>query len=76
MAALPESINRERQENHPAHGSHGQVPRGLSTKIHAVVDALGNLIRLILTPGQASEYGIAPALLEGFSPQAVLGDKR
>ncbi|WP_231897195.1 IS5 family transposase [Vreelandella subglaciescola] len=48
---------------------------GLSTKIHAAVDALGNPVRLVLTPGQASEYGAAPALLDGFSPQAVLGDK-
>jgi transposase len=47
----------------------------LSTKIHAAVDALGNPVRLVLTPGQASEYGAAPALLDGFSPQAVLGDK-
>lgn len=45
----------------------------LSTKIHVAVDALGNPVRLLLTPGQASEYGPAPALLEGFSPQAVLG---
>ncbi|WNK19427.1 IS5 family transposase [Halomonas piscis] len=53
----------------------GKSRGGLSTKIHAAVDALGNPVRLVLTPGQASEYGAAPALLEGFSPQAVLGDK-
>jgi transposase len=47
----------------------------LSTKIHAAVDALGNPVRLILTPGQASEYGTAPALLAGFSPKAVIADK-
>ncbi|WP_376717199.1 IS5 family transposase [Halomonas piscis] len=53
----------------------GKSRGGLSTKIHVAVDALGNPMRLLLTPGQASEYGPAPALLEGFSPQAVLGDK-
>ena len=47
---------------------------GLSTKIHAAVDALGNPVRRILTPGQASEYGTAPAWLAGFSPKAVIAD--
>ena len=53
----------------------GKSRGGLSTKIHAAVDALGNPIRLLLTPGQASEYGQAQALLDGFSPGAVLADK-
>lgn len=53
----------------------GKSRGGLSTKIHVAVDALGNPVRFLLTPGQASEYGPAPALLEGLSPQAVLGDK-
>ncbi len=53
----------------------GKSRGGLSTKIHAAVDALGNPVRVILTPGQASEYGAAPALLEGFAPDMVLGDK-
>ena len=53
----------------------GKSRGGLSTKIHVAVDALGNPLRLLLTPGQASEYGSAPALLEGFFAQAVLGDK-
>ncbi len=47
----------------------------LSTQIHAAVDALGNPVRRILTPGQACEYSAAPALLEGFAPNAVRGDK-
>ncbi len=53
----------------------GKSRGGLSTKIHAAVDALGNPVRLLLTPGQASEYGQAQALLDGFSPRAVLADK-
>ena len=53
----------------------GKSCGGLSTKIHAAVDALGNPIRLLLTPGQASEYGQAEALIEGFACEAVLADK-
>lgn len=53
----------------------GKSRGGLSTKIHAAVDALGNPVRLLLTPGQASEYGQAEALIEGFTFEAVLADK-
>lgn len=53
----------------------GRSGGGLSTKIHAAVDALGNPVRLLRTPGQASEYGQAQALIEGFTPEAVLADK-
>lgn len=47
----------------------------MSTKIHATVDALGNPVRLLLTAGQASEYGQANALIAGFEAQYVLADK-
>jgi transposase len=53
----------------------GKSRGGLTTKIHAAVDALGNPVRLLLTPGQASEYGQAEALLDGFMPDQVLADK-
>jgi transposase len=36
---------------------------------------LGNPLRLLVTPGQASEYDQAPALIEGFTCEAVLADK-
>lgn len=32
----------------------GKSRGGLSTKIHAAVDALGNPVRLLLRPGQSS----------------------
>ncbi len=35
----------------------GKSRGGLSTKIHAAVDALGNPMRLLLTAGKASGYG-------------------
>ena len=47
----------------------------MSTKIHAAVDALGNPVRLLLSAGQASEFGQANALIEGFKAQYVLADK-
>lgn len=47
----------------------------MSTKIHAATDALGNPVRLLITAGQASEYGQANALIEGFDADYVLADK-
>jgi transposase len=38
-------------------------------------DTLGRPIRFILTAGQSGDALAAPALLEGFRPQAVLADK-
>ena len=47
----------------------------MTTKIHAVVDALGNPLRFILSPGQASDYTQAEALIEDIPAGHVLGDK-
>jgi transposase len=47
----------------------------LTTKIHAVVDALGNPLRFILTPGQASDIAQAEGLIVGLPAKHVLGDK-
>jgi putative transposase len=43
--------------------------------VHAAVDALGNPLRFILTPGQRADVSQAEALLTGFKPGAVIGDK-
>lgn len=53
----------------------GKSRGGLSTKIHAAVDALGNPVRFILTAGQYSEIRQADALIEGFSADYVIADK-
>lgn len=53
----------------------GHSRGGLSSKIHAAVDALGNPVRLLLTSGQASEYGQAASLIEGYEVDYVLADK-
>ncbi|MCP4937139.1 MAG: transposase, partial [bacterium] len=47
------------QKKDQAEEAVGKSRGGLSTKIHAAVDALGNPVRLLLTAGQASEYGQA-----------------
>lgn len=54
----------------------GRSVGGLSTKLHAVVDALGLPIRLCLTPGQASDAPIGPKILNKLPPSTyVLADK-
>ena len=55
----------------------GRSYGGLSTKIHACVDAIGNPLKLILTPGQEHESLQGEALLEGIHGPSlcVLGDK-
>jgi transposase len=47
----------------------------LTTKIHVVVDALGNPVAVSLTPGQASDISQAAPLLEEVAPDAFLADK-
>ena len=47
----------------------------MTTKIHAVVDAVGNPLRFILSPGQVSDITQAPALIAEFPAGSVLGDK-
>jgi len=53
----------------------GRSRGGLTTKIHAVVDALGNPVALSLTPGQAHDITQAVPLLDQVEPDAFLGDK-
>ena len=46
----------------------------MTTKIVALVDALGNLVKFLLLPGQAHDMkGVAP-LIEGVSFDALLAD--
>ena len=47
----------------------------MTTKIVALVDALGNLVRFVLLPGQRHDaVGVAP-LIEGIAFGALLGDE-
>jgi transposase len=53
----------------------GRSRGGLSTKIHAVVDALGNPLALSITQGQVHDIKEALPLLEQVEAAAVLADK-
>lgn len=48
---------------------------GLSTKIHATVDALSNPLSFHLTPGQACNLDGADKLLPGLVANTVLANK-
>ncbi len=47
----------------------------MTTKVLALTDALGNLVRFKLLPGQRSEILGVPDLIEGLSFGALLADK-
>ena len=47
----------------------------MTTKILALTDALGNLVRFILLPGQRFDTVGVPPLIEGLSFGALIADK-
>jgi transposase len=53
----------------------GRSRGGLSTKIHAAGDALGNPVRLLASPGQRNDIAFAHDLVDGFQPDATIADK-
>jgi putative transposase len=53
----------------------GRSRGGLSTKIHAASDALGNPLRLIASPGQRNDIAFAHTLIEGLVADAAIADK-
>lgn len=53
----------------------GRSKGGLTTKIHAIVDAIGNPLDFILTPGQACDLEGADALLPALEADSLLADK-
>jgi len=53
----------------------GRSRGGLTTKIHALVDALGNPARGRLTTGQVHDIVEAEALIEGVPTEQVIADK-
>ena len=52
----------------------GRSRGGFSTKIHAVVDALGNPLRFLLTAGQRHEITQAEPLLDDLDFEQVIAD--
>jgi transposase len=53
----------------------GRSRGGLSTKIHALVDALGNPLALLLTPGQTHDLVGADALLPQMAADLLIADR-
>jgi transposase len=47
----------------------------LSTKVHVLVDALGNPLKIVLTGGQVHDLVGADALLPGMKAKSLLADK-
>ena len=72
VRAHPCAAGANKSEKAPALGrSRG----GFSTKIHVLVDALGNPLDFILTAGQVADVTQAPALLAGVSATYAILDK-
>src|SRR5919112_4723795 len=53
----------------------GRSKGGMTTKILALTDALGNLVGFVLLPGQRHDTVGVPPLIEGLAFGALLGDK-
>ena len=56
----------------------GRSKGGFGTKIHVLVDNLGRLLKLVLSPGQSSDHTYAPELAGQaikYQAQTVVGDK-
>ena len=53
----------------------GRSKGGYSTKLHGATDALGNPLKLIVTPGQRNDVTQEKELLEDFETQRIIGDK-
>lgn len=50
----------------------GRSRGGLTTKIHARVDAKGRPVRLLISPGEVHDIACAEALLDGLEQRAVV----
>src|SRR6201994_24948 len=66
---------RNRRKRGTQNQAIGRSRGGLTTKIVALVDALGNLVRFVLLPGQRHDIVAVAPLIEGVSFDALLGDK-
>jgi len=53
----------------------GRCVGGLTSKIHAKVDALGQLVKVVLTPGQVHESQVASEIFSGEYCDYFLADK-
>jgi transposase len=68
-------INIRREPKKEGHQVIGRSRGGLTSKIHAVADALGNPVRWVLSGGEVADVTQAKPLLHGLKADAVLADK-
>jgi transposase len=59
----------------PPHQALGRSRGGFSTKIHFLVNGLGQPLRALLTPGQAADSPQVPLLFDQFAPGMAILDK-
>ena len=69
------SAQRRRSKKDGGDEAIGRSRGGLSTKIHATVEALGNPTGFALSPGQAHDLEGADALLPDLAADALIADK-
>jgi transposase len=62
------------KKSDPATECLGRSRGGVSTKVHACVESLGNAVRLLATEGQAGDSPQALPLLADLEPGKVLAD--
>ncbi len=53
----------------------GRSRGGLTSKIHLMMDALGNALRFIVGPGNESDIKVAKPLIQDIRDAAIMGDK-
>ena len=69
------SAQRRRTQKGGLDQAIGRSRGGLTTKIHVIVDALGNPLALSLTGGHVDDISRAETLTAEVQPEALLGDK-
>jgi len=52
----------------------GKSRSGSTTKVHAVVDALGNPLKMVLTAGQVHDITVAPQFICDLKSAIVIAD--
>ena len=75
MAPLLSSISTELAQKGHFNQEIGRSKGGLTTKIHAVVDALGNPIRIHLTAGNVADITPACDLITGLKADWTIADR-
>lgn len=53
----------------------GRSRGGLTTKLHVAVDALGNPVRFVVSPGQHADIRYGPVLIDGMPAEVVIADR-